>query len=165
MARDHARIQLAVWGEDDWRDLDASAQHAYWMLLSQPRLSYCGVLDYIPSRLAVLAKNMTESKVKSAIRDLERAKYVLVDRNTHELLVRTYVRHDGVLNRPNMGKATARALERVVSLPLRDAVITELGRLLSAEPGLSGWIGFREVSPIAFDMASAIASRIASKEA
>ena len=163
MGRDHARIQLAIWRDDDWTALDVNAQHAYWLLLTQPRLSYCGVLDYFPGRLATLADGLTQAKVKAAIRQLERARYIVVDRDTQELLIRTYVRHDGVLDRVNMGKAVGRAIEKVTSKAIRVAIGTELGRLLHENNSLQGWIGLRAESPMAFEMASAMASTMESE--
>lgn len=162
MPRDHARIQLSIWDQPDWRALDATAQHTYWMLLTQPRLSYCGVLDYFPGRLATLADGLTQSKVKTAVRQLERARFVVVDRETDELLIRTYVRHDGVLDRVNMGKAVGTAIEKVTSQAIRGAICKELARHLSANDALAGWIGLRATSPKAFDMTSAMASAMES---
>jgi hypothetical protein len=162
MARDHARLYCAIWNDPDWRALDMAAQHAYMTLLSQPRLSYCGVLDYIPSRFAALTNGSTERKFRAAVATLEGSRFVMVDGSTHELLVRSYVRHDGVLDRPNMGKATARAVGQVVSVPLRDQVLAELGRLMADEPGLSGWIGFKTFDPEAYAMACDMASRMGS---
>lgn len=162
MARDHARTYLSIWNDDDWRALDSSAQHMYWTLMAQPRLSYCGVLDYFPGRLAELASGQTEGKVRAAVKVLERGRFVVVDRSTSELLVRSYVRHDGVLDRVNMGKAVGTAFDRVISIRIREAVSNELGRLLSHRPELAGWIGLKETSPMAFDMASAIACGMAS---
>lgn len=34
MARDHARIHLAIWKNDDWRDLSHAAQHMFFVLLA-----------------------------------------------------------------------------------------------------------------------------------
>lgn len=162
MPRDHARIQVGIWNDDDFRALPIAGQHAYFTLASQARLSYCGVVDFLPSRLSVLSADNTEAKVRSAVKILERTKFAVVDRKTHELLVRSYVRHDGVMERANMGKAVARALERVISTSLRDAVVVELGRLYAEAPNLHGWEGFRQIAPDAFDMATAMASTIPS---
>jgi hypothetical protein len=162
MARDHARIYLSVWNDDDWRSLTSAAQHTYWTLMAQPRLSYCGVLDYFPSRLAELSTDQTEAKVKASVKALERARFVVLDSRTHELVIRSYVRHDGVLDRVNMGKAVGRAFDRVISTKIREAIAHELGRLMADRNDLSGWIGLKEQSPMAFDMASAMASRMES---
>lgn len=164
MARDHARILTAIWRDDDFLALDPAAQHAYLTIVSQQRLSYCGVMDYIPSRLATLARTNTEAKMRAAVRSLEKARFVVVDTQTHELLARSYVRHDGVMDRTNMGKAVARAFQAVVSRKIRDAILTELGRLyaedLKAGKKRLGWVGFADLEPDGFDMASAMASTI-----
>lgn len=158
MARDHARMKCSMWNEHEWRALPIAAQHAYQMLAQHEKLSYCGVLTYAPSVLAELALDATEPKIKRAVKQLEAARYVITDRRTHELLVRSYVRHDGVMDRLNMGKATATALARVVSPNLRDAVIAELARHMVDHPDLSGWVGFQSVLPNEYDAARAMAS-------
>lgn len=158
MARDHARLQTAIWNDPEFRALPGHAQHAYTTIISQPRLSYCGVLDYIPSRLAALSDDGTEAKIKASVKALERARFVVVDRTTHELAVRTYIKHDGVLNRPNMGKAMGRALANVVSDRLRGVIRDELSVLYGEKPELAGWIGFKAESPIEYDIACGMAS-------
>lgn len=158
MARDHARVKVSIWNDPDFRALSSADQHGYLALFSQAALSYCGVIDYIPGRLAQLASDLTPTKVKAAVRGLERAKFIVVDRETAELLVRSYVRHDGVLERVNMGKAVGAAVERVTSNTIRDAIAVEMGRLMAEQPGLAGWIGLKEASPMAFAMASDMAS-------
>lgn len=169
MARDHARIQVDIWSNDDFRALSAAAQHAYMLLVSQPRLSYCGVIDYLPSRLATLATDLSSAGVQRAVKALEKRRFVVVDRDTHELLIRTYVRHDGVMQRTNMGKAMGRALSVVISDKIRRAIYDELTRYYAEESGLAGWIGFKSEHPEAFAIvsgeASAMALPIASEEA
>jgi hypothetical protein len=164
MARDHARILTAIWRDSDFLNLDPAAQHAYLTIVSQQRLTYCGVLDYLPSRLATLSRGNTEHKMRAAVKTLEKARFVVVDQQTHELLARSYVRHDGVMDRTNMGKAVARAFQSVVSRKIRDAILTELGRLYAEDQKAGkkrlGWGGFADIDPDAFDMASAMASTI-----
>ena len=156
MARDHARIQCAIWDDGDWCALTVAAQHTYKMLASQKWLSYCGVMTYTPATLAELSADNTEAKVRRAVKALEAERYVLVDQRTHELLVRTYVRHDGVLDRVNMGKATAAALDRVMSERLREAVVIELAKVWHIRSDLAGWIGFKEASPETFGVVQSI---------
>jgi len=158
VARDHARIQTAIWNDPDWRKLDQGAQHLYWMLASSPDLSYCGRLDYIPGRMTDLCSGLTAPKIHAAVKRLERGRYIVVDRKTHELLVRSFIRHDGILARRNMGHACARALGLVHSQPIRDAVLHELARLWVEDSARDGWAGFKDYDPMAFDMACAIAS-------
>lgn len=162
MARDHARILVRIWDDDDFCALDVGSQHMYLMLATAKRLSYCGVLDYLPSRLAGKAKGLTEAKVKTAVKTLERARFVVLDKATQEILVRSYVRYDGVLNRLNMGKAVASALDRVESEKVRQAVRVELARLSLDEPALAGWHGFKAQDPSEFEAVAGIASAMQS---
>lgn len=160
MARDHARILTAIWRDEDFRALTVDQQHTYLAVVSQQALTYAGVLDYRPGRLAALAKDNTPARVAKAVKSLERPRFLLVDRETEELLARSYVRHDGVMNRLNMGKAVARAVDEIVSLPLRRAVLEELARLYGDKPALMGWGGFAELNPDAMDTVTAMASTI-----
>lgn len=157
MPRDHARMQIAIWRDGDWRKLDQAAQHTYWMLTSHEDLSYCGHIDYLPGRWLDLAAGLTIAKLKASIRTLERARYVVVDRKTTELLVRSFIRHDKILARRNMGNACARALGSVHSSALRDVILHELARLWLEDKERDGWAGFKDFDPIAFDMACAMA--------
>lgn len=160
MARDHARFLTAIWRDEDFRALSIAAQHAYFTLVSQEELSYAGRLDYRPGRIAALAKDNTPAKVTAAVKVLEGTRFVVVDRDTEELLVRTFVRHDGIIDRVNMGKALGRAMVKIVSTQLRRALLAELGRLYEDKPNAPGWIGLRELYPAEFDLVTAMASTI-----
>lgn len=154
MARDHARIRLSVWDDPDFNALTVAEQHAYWMLLSGRGLSRCGVLTFIPGRFEGYAKDLNEAKLTKAIHGLVRARFCVLDKRTMELLVRSYVRHDGVLDRTNMGKAVGTAFEAVVSPTIREAIGAELARHYGENPNLLGWKGLAETSPTAWGMAS-----------
>lgn len=147
MARDHARIFVRIWNDVDFRALPSAAQHMYLTLMSQERLSYCGVLDYIPSRYATLSADGSSESVEQAVKLLEAERYVVVDRDTHELVIRTFVRHDGLLKVPNMVKAMTGDYSRVLSFDLRRVIETELARARVDQPKLPGWKVIREVSP------------------
>lgn len=162
MARDHARIKTSIWTEDpDFLALKVAEQHAYLMLASNPGLSRCGVLAYIPGRFDHLAADMTPARFRAAVAGLRAARFVVLDERTQELLLRSYVRHDGVLDRLNMGKATGTAFEAVVSRQIRRAIGDELARLMQDEPDLAGWVGLAQTSPVAHSMACGMESRIA----
>ena len=158
MARDHARIQTAIWDNPDWLKLDQGAQHTYWMLTSSKNVSYAGVVDYVPGRWTGLAKGLTETKLRASVRVLERGKFVVIDRKTHELLIRSFIRHDKILARRNMGHACGRALGLVHSEALRGAILHEMARLWVENKSLDGWLGFKDYDSMAFDMVCAIAS-------
>lgn len=143
MARDHARIYTSIWSDPDFRALDSWAQRMYLLLLSQPRLSYCGSLDYLPTRYAMLAPDDDDLSVEQAVKRLEGDRYVVVDRESHELLVRSYVRHDGLLQSPNVTKAMVKDRAALLSDRLREVVDDELNRAWLEDAKLAGWKGLR----------------------
>jgi len=157
MARDHARILTAIWEDPDFLALKIAEQHAYFMLFSNLGLSRCGVITYIPARFEHLASDLTAAKLRKAIDGLRSSRFAVVDDRTQEILVRSYVRHDGVLDRVNMGKATGTAFEAVVSADLRAAIGVELARHMKEKPDLLGWTGLADASPTAHAMACGIA--------
>lgn len=155
----HARIWTSIWDDPDFLNLRVNEQHTYLMLMSNKGLSRCGVITYIPGRFENLATDLTSARFSKAVAGLRTARFVVLDEHTQELLVRTHVRHDGVLDRTNMGKATGTAFEAVVSDDIRKAIGDELSRLMREEPGLPGWIGLAATSPTAHAMASGMESR------
>lgn len=164
MARDHFRLQVSIWGDEDFRALPRDPQRMYMTLCSQANLSYCGVMDYIPRRLALLAKDETEESVNSAVRHLEDERFVYVDLDTYELLVRSFVRWDGLLDSPNMTKAMVKARSAVLSGHLRDVIDAELGRAYSDDPKKAGWKGLRDAAPDLFAKVTVMGSRKGSEK-
>ena len=159
MARDHARLLVSIWTDDDWTVLDSCTQVTYLSLISSPDLSWCGVAPLLPKRLARHSADLSERKVRSSLARLEESKHLIIDRDTAEILVRTYVRHDGILKQPNVTKALVRALDRVHSDALREAVKVELSRLLTDEPDLKGWPTVQSIAPELFAELHAKGSR------
>lgn len=153
MARDHSRIKLSIWDDPDFIALTESEQRAYFVLKSHKGLSRCGVTSYIPAHFERLARDTTVARFKAAVKGLRTAKFVVIDDHTQELLVRSYVRHDGVLDRVNMGKAVGTAYESIISEPIKRAICAELARLIQERPDLPGWEGLAFTSPKAHAIA------------
>jgi hypothetical protein len=126
MARDHARIHVVIWQDEEFVQLAAAEQRTYLLLLSQPKLSLCGSLDYTPGRWAKLATDVTTSQMAASVYRLVDARYLLVDEVSEELLIRSFVRHDGVCDSPNMVQAMWKAWVGMFSEHLRRAVVQEL---------------------------------------
>ena len=150
MARDHARLLVSIWDDDDWTSLDTASQTVYSSLISSPDLSWCGVAPLLPQRIARNASDLTERKVRTAFGALTARRFLVIDNETAEILVRSYVRHDGILKQPNVTKALVRALDRVHSPALVEAVKVELARLLADEPDHKGWDTIRSGWPELF---------------
>jgi hypothetical protein len=139
MARTHGRILTAIWRDPEFRQLPASAQHLYIACCTSSHLSYCGVMPYLPNNFARLAADLTAPKIVRTAHTLAANRYLLIDRDTSELLVRSFIRHDELLKQPNMATAMGKAYMIVESLALREAIIHELRRLYAEDPDLAGW--------------------------
>lgn len=150
MARDHCRISLDIWDDDEWLALTSVQQLTYLSLISSPDLSWCGVLPYTPGRYARLSGDGNARRTSRAMADLEDGRFLVIDHDTAEVLVRSYVRHDGLLKQPNVTKALVSAYARVHSDVLRAAIRVELRRLYAEDPSRKGWQGMRTADPELF---------------
>lgn len=139
MARDHARIRLDIWADDEFRDLTSNAQWLYLHLLSSPLLNFAGVMPWRPGVIAGHTAELAVADVEAFAMDLESGLFVVIDRRTDEALIRSWVKHDGLMQSPNMAKALVKAHAQVGSTALRAVVVHELKRLKRKEPGLKGW--------------------------
>lgn len=142
MAREFAKTRLTIWSDDDFTDLSPEAQHLYFVLKTSS-LSYCGVGDWRPGRLAKRARDWTEERVRAAAAELIEQLYILVDESTEEVLVRSFIRHDEVLKQPTLAVSMANAHADIASPILRRAVVFELVRLRDEFPDLKGWSSSR----------------------
>jgi len=71
MARDHARIRLDMWTDDDFTDLTSPAQWLYINLISTGGMKYCGVTDWRPARIAGASVELTANDVEMIAQELE----------------------------------------------------------------------------------------------
>lgn len=139
MAREFARINMGIWQDEEFRALPPLNQHLYFVLWTHPTLSYCGVLDYRPGRIAAMAGGWTAGDVRRGVEALCRGLFVAVDEDTEELLVRSWIRHDGLLKQPRMAVSLANAYATVASARLRGVVAHEVQKVHSHDPALACW--------------------------
>jgi len=138
MARGHGRILTSIWDDDDFLALDERHQRLYLFLISQPNLNHAGLLDLTLRRWSRKAHGLTSAELQKLLQGLEEARFIVMDEDTEELLIRSFVRNDGVWKQPKvMGAMVSGALE-ISSWRLRAALLAEMDRLpleeLSAEP-------------------------------
>lgn len=124
MPRTEARIHTTIWDDEHFRDLPPLPQWLYFALLSQDDLMLCGVMPHRPARWSKLAKGLTPAAIKKLVDQLAAppGRFVVVDRDTGELLVRTFMKHDGVLTKPNVFKGAASSVRQVDS----DVILAEI---------------------------------------
>ncbi len=137
--KDHARVNLDIWNDDDWLDLSPAAQHLYFVLWTSPSLSYCGVGDWNPKKIAQRSKKWTVEAVERAAAELNRELFALFDPGTDEFLLRSWIKHDGLWRMPNMAVSMANARAAVASRTLRGVIVFEVAKLRSSHPESKGW--------------------------
>lgn len=139
MAREHANIRLDMWGDDDWRELSMPAQWLYELLLTHPKTNRAGVSDWRPNRIAQLARGLDAAAVVEMATELANGHFIVVDEATEEILIRSYVKHDGVMKQPNMAVTMANDWAGVASARLRAVIAFEVQKLSVEQPDLPGW--------------------------
>mgnify|MGYP003501727812 FL=1 len=139
MARKHARLLLSIWDDKDFTALDPAEQIVYLGICSSRDLSWAGVAPLLPKRIVRNSRGQTERKVMAALDRLERDRFLVIDTDTDEMAVRTFIRHDEVMRQPNVVKAMGAALDRVHSEHLREVIMDEIGRDYYEHPTYAGW--------------------------
>jgi hypothetical protein len=147
MARGEARLKTSIWQDQDFIGLSSNAQRLYMLALSQPDLSYCGVVSYTPRRWARLAPDTTEKTLERASSELAEARFVLIDEDTEELCIRSFVKHDGLLKSPNLRTAMHRDLASVHSERLRKEITEGLPEGFREPPPKGSGKGLSNGSP------------------
>lgn len=127
--KDHAEINLDIWGDDDWLDLTPPAQHLYFVLWTSPQLSYCGAGTWHPGRIASVAKGWTPPAVESAGAELSSDLFLIIDTTTEEFLLRSWIKHDALWKKPNMAVSMANARAALASRTLRGVVVHEVRKI------------------------------------
>lgn len=143
VAREIANIRLAMWGDRDWRGLRMHEQHLYMYLLSAPSMTYAGVADWRPGRIAALTAGLSADDVVDAARGLQAKAFVYCDDETEEIFVRSFVKHDGLLKHARIPVAMANDFAAIVSQPIQEFFVHELKRERERSPDLKCWTNER----------------------
>lgn len=139
MARDHARINLTIWTDPDFRALPPAAQHLYLTLWTAPELSYCGVHDWRPARMTGLSHGFTAEHIETVAQCLEARHFFVIDRETEECLIRSWARFDGLMKQPRMAISLISAYASTGSQIIRKVLVHELRKIHDESPALSCW--------------------------
>lgn len=134
MARNYSSTATAIWRDKDFRALSADAQRVYMMLYSQADISAAGVVPLTLKRWASLAADTKPDDIQAAIDELQsppngNGPYVVVDEETEEVLVRSFVKWDGGYSNPKRQPVIIKAASAVSSEAIRVALHREFTRL------------------------------------
>lgn len=129
MARSFGQIYAGIWRDDDFQALASDAQLVYIMLSTQADISSCGLLSMTLGRWAKYTTGMTKERLSDALSELEQARFIVVDDDTEEVLVRTFVKWDGGANNGKRRPAILAAAHAIASPMLKGIVGAELTKL------------------------------------
>jgi hypothetical protein len=118
--REYGKLMVKVWDPDsDFRLLASGAQRLYAMFCSLRSCSPAGCLPLQPRKWAQNAPDTTVDEIQAALDLLVLERYVFVDEDTEEVLIRTFIKSDGWAKNPNKAKAVESAIARIESPTLR----------------------------------------------
>lgn len=155
MTREYSRRNVDIWGDPDMRALPFPAQYLYNVLWDHPALSYCGVLDWRPGKWSQLAGGLTPELVRTFAACLQARHFIVVDEETEEVLLRSWVRFDGLMKQPRLAVSFVSAYADLGSNSLRGVVVDELAKLRQREPDLAGFKDKRVTEILGFPRVSA----------
>lgn len=138
MARVYAKLKTSIWGDDDYRALTTDGQWLYEYLFSSPKIDICGVTEWSLKRIAAKACDLTERRVARAGSVLARAGFIVVDLDTDEVLVRSYIRHDDSMKGSKTAKGVMNAWADATSDRIRTVIAAEVVRIRDEHPDWSG---------------------------
>lgn len=136
MTRDYSRTNVTIIQDQDFRDLPFPAALLYKTMWDHPDLTYCGVLDWRPGRIAAIHTGLTTEYVKTFAACLEARHFIVIDEDTEEALIRSWVRWDGLMRQPRLAVSFAKAYSSVASNKIRPVIVDELRKLAAREPDL-----------------------------
>ena len=136
--REYAQLKLSIWNDRDFTSLTVDAQLVYIMAMSHPTTNLAGVLDYAPTKFARLAGGFTVKRIAAAVDELKRARFVVTDDETGEMLVRSAVRASGAWKKPTTAASIANSVTNTFSDELRSVLADELRRAVAEDPSAQG---------------------------
>lgn len=129
MARDYAKLLTRIWADSDFKQLTGTAQRLYFQLISQPDMSMAGVVTLAEKRWSLQVADQTEPDIEAALTALEKHRFIVVDRSTQEVLVRSFIRADGGWKSPTTMKGIDSSIRSVLSDRLKAVLRDEAERI------------------------------------
>ena len=125
MANGAALIRETLWRDRDFRALPRTAQCLYLQLLSQKDLDCAGILTINRDLLVKGCNEMTLADLDHDLKTLAESRFIVIDTDTDEILIRSYIRHVSIKS-PNAWKSAKRIIGRVGSPRILPVVAVEL---------------------------------------
>ena len=128
--RQYGKLYMRFHADPTWRALTADAQWLYGHLLSQPMTNGAGVTPLQITKWSKGAGDMTVERIQEALNVLTRSGHVVVDHDTEELLLRSFIADDSpTAGTPFVLKGAINRALLVQSVEIRRALVNEISNL------------------------------------
>jgi hypothetical protein len=127
----YVRLMRDIWSDPDWLALRSTTKLVYLQLISQPDISRVGVLPQVPGRWASMHPDLAKADILAALAELTEGRFIIVDDETEEVWIRTYIVHDELYKIPNGIRSLHVAASEVISPMLRDLIAEQVKPLIT----------------------------------
>lgn len=155
MARSEARLLTDIWEDRDFLTLTGDAQRLFMFLISQPDLAHSGVIALRERRWSRKAADLTLPGIEKALTDLAAARFLVVDWDSEEILIRSLIRRDRIFKQPNVMRAAVDNVPVIESQAILRALVVEMERIRGENPDLTS-----NQTDVIGDMEKALAERV-----
>lgn len=129
MARNYGNIACAIWRDPDFIALSVNAQRTYMLLITQHDISSVGTIAITLRRWSRMASDSPQDCLSNGLSELESARFIVVDWEGEEILVRTFVKWDGGHTNPKRISSILSAAAAVTSPIIGPVMSSELDSL------------------------------------
>ena len=131
MARVFGQINVAIWDDEDFCNLSAGAQRTWFMLYTQADIAACGTLALTVRRWQRTVRPDERAQFPGWLAELAAGDtpFILIDEDTEELLVRSFVKWDLGYRNPKRLMAIKATANVIRSPRLRQSIALSLAKL------------------------------------
>lgn len=129
MARSYAQFSTSMWRNADFLALPSMMKMVYMLLSSQPDVSAAGVLHLSVVRWARKSPDTTVADINRALDGLAARRFIVLDRDSEEVLLRAFLRWDNGYKNPKRQPAIKDAANEVESAAIVSALTVEFERI------------------------------------
>ena len=135
MARVYGKLLTSIWTDQEFASLSAATQRLYMLLLASPKMSSAGVLPLQVARWSKTARDSSLEGSERALSELEARGYLVVDRESDEVWIRSFIKHDKGYANGNLAKGIVSAIENgIESVDISRLAAGEMMKCLQEGP-------------------------------
>jgi hypothetical protein len=135
MARSYGRFTTSIWQDVDFTTLTQAQQGLYFTLGLQPDVTAAGLLSLTAGRWANLSADASRTVILAQLAELatHTGRHLIVDEDTEEVLIRTFMKWDGGWNNSKRLPVVIEAVCAIASVDIRRVAVDELRKIAASD--------------------------------